>query len=403
MGVTSDVRVAAAIGQQRIWQAALTEALSRMTPSAGGGQVDLAFLFASAAYAEEFPHLVAAARRAVGARLLVGCSGQGVIGPGREVEGEPALAILATALPDAALRAVRLTQGTLERCRTRGHWYETTGVAPADLTAWILFADPFTFDADGLLTAWADAYPGIPVVGGLASGEFRLRRTHVFLDEQVYDQGAVALALGGPYEIRTIVSQGCTPIGEPWTITGAAGNVIEMIARRPAYQVLRDTIDALPADVRLRARGNLFVGLAIDERRERWRRGDFLIRNFLAADAQAGTLSVGAIPRVGQTVQFQLRDREAADEDLRALLDAATADLGGREAIAALLCSCNGRGIGLFGTPDHDAQAVADRLGPVPLAGLFCNGEVGPVGSRNFLHGYTASIPLLVRRDPAPA
>ncbi|HEX9245812.1 MAG TPA: FIST N-terminal domain-containing protein, partial [bacterium] len=142
------MRVAAAIGRQRMWQAALTEAVSQMTPPAGGGQADLAFLFASAAYAEEFPHLVAAARRAVGARLLVGCSGQGVIGPGREVEGEPALAILAATLPDAALRAVRLTQGTLERCRNRGHWYETTGVAPTDLTAWILFADPFTFDAD---------------------------------------------------------------------------------------------------------------------------------------------------------------------------------------------------------------------------------------------------------------
>ncbi len=132
------MRVAAAIGRQRMWQAALTEAVSQMTPPAGGGQADLAFLFASAAYAEEFPHLVAAARRAVGARLLVGCSGQGVIGPGREVEGEPALAILAATLPDAALRAVRLTQGTLERCRNRGHWYETTGVAPTDLTAWIL-------------------------------------------------------------------------------------------------------------------------------------------------------------------------------------------------------------------------------------------------------------------------
>jgi len=134
-----------------------------------------------------------------------------------------------------------------------------------------------------------------------------------------------------------------------------------MIAQRPAYQVLRDTIEALPADVRQRARGNLFVGLAIDERRERWRRGDFLIRNFLAADAEAGTLTVGAIPRVGQTIQFQLRDRKAADEDLRALLDTATADLGATEAIAALLCSCNGRGIGLFGTPNHDAQAVAEH------------------------------------------
>ncbi|HKV44803.1 MAG TPA: FIST C-terminal domain-containing protein [bacterium] len=212
------------------------------------------------------------------------------------------------------------------------------------------------------------------------------------------DRGAVALALGGPYEV-TIVSQGCTPIGEPWTITGASGNVIETIAGHPAYRVQQHTVDALPEGIRQRARDNLFLGLAIDERREDWRRGDFLIRNFPAADAEAGTLTVGALPRPGQTLQFQLRDREAADEDLGVLLEAARAGLGDRPSIGALLCACNGRGRGLFGAPDHDARAVADRLGPVPLAGCFCNGEVGPVGSRNFLHGYTASIGLIVPKD----
>ena len=393
------MRAAAAIGQQATWQAALAEATSAMSWGSGREEVDLLFLFASPAFAEDFPALAGGARRAVGARLLLGCSGQGVIGPAREVEGQPALALLAFSLPGARRRPVRLTQGTLERCRGPEDWHEATGVDPDEVTAWFLFADPFTLDADGLLAAWARAYPGVPVVGGLASGDLRARRTHVFLDERVYDRGAVAMALGAPYEVRTIVSQGCTPIGEPWTITGAAGNVIEAIARRPAYQVLRETVEALPEEIRQRARGNLFVGLAIDEYREHWNRGDFLIRNFLAADAENGTLTVGAIPRPGQTLQFQLRDREAADEDLHALLEIAKAGLRDREPVAALLCSCNGRGVGLFGTPDHDAQAVASRLGPLPLAGFFCNGEIGPVGSRNFLHGYTASIAIIVRKD----
>ncbi len=391
------MRAAGAIGQQPTWQDALAEATSQMPIDPSGETLDLAFLFASSDYAEEFPELVASARRATRARLLIGCSSQGVIGTGREVEGQPALALLTFSLPGAVLRPVRLARGTLEQCRGPEAWHGMTRVSPDVVSAWFLFADPFTLDAEGLLVAWSEAYPGTPMVGGMASGDLRLRRTHVFLNDEVYDRGAVAMALGGSYGVRTIVSQGCTPIGEPWTITGATGNVIETIARRPAYQVLLETVHALPREVQQRARGNLFVGLAMDEYREELHRGDFLIRNFLGADAESGTLTVGAIPRPGQTLQFQFRDRVAADEDLRELLEAANAALGGHEPIGALLCSCNGRGIGLFGTPDHDARAVADRLGPIPLAGFFCNGEVGPVGSRNFLHGFTASIALVVR------
>ncbi len=392
------MRAAGAIGQQPTWQDALAEATSQMPVVPSGETIDLAFLFASSDYAEEFPELVASARRATRARLLIGCSSQGIIGTGREVEGQPALALLTFSLPGAVLRPVRLAQSTLEQCRGPEAWHGMTRMSPDDVTAWFLFADPFALDAEGLLVAWSEAYPGTPMVGGMASGDLRLRRTHVFLNDEVYDRGAVAMALGGPYGVRTIVSQGCTPIGEPWTITGATGSVIETIAQRPAYQVLLETVHALPREVQQRARGNLFVGLAMDEYREEMHRGDFLIRNLLGADAESGTLTVGAIPRPGQTLQFQFRDRVAADEDLRALLQAAKDDLGGQEPIGALLCSCNGRGIGLFGTPHHDAQAVADRLGPLPLAGFFCNGEVGPVGSRNFLHGYTASIALVVRK-----
>src|SRR2546428_2324456 len=239
---------AAAIGQQQTWQAALAEAISRMPPGDGEAH-DLAFLFASPAYAEDFPELVAAARRATRARILLGCSGQGVIGAGREVEGHPALSLLAFALPGAVLRPVRLTQAVIERCRRPEDWHDATGVGPGAAAAWLLFADPFTLDADALLAAWTDAYPRIPVVGGLASGDLRARRPPVFLDEDAYAPGAVAVAVGGPYGVHTVVSQGCTPIGEPWTVTGATGNVIEAIGGRPASQRFLSTGPALPQDL----------------------------------------------------------------------------------------------------------------------------------------------------------
>jgi small ligand-binding sensory domain FIST len=212
----------------------------------------------------------------------------------------------------------------------------------------------------------------------------------------VASDGAVAVALGGAYTVRTIVSQGAEPISEPWTITGADGHFIHSIGQRPAFEVLVNTLRSLPVEDQQRARRNLLIGLAMDEYRDEFRRGDFLIRNLVGADPKTGVLAVGAHPRVGQTIQFQLRDARAADEELCELLDRAKQGLAGSPPLAAILCACNGRGVGLFGEPDHDARAVAEALELSSVTGFFCNGEIGPVGTRNFLHGYTASIALIV-------
>ena len=392
------MKAAAAIAQHRDWKEALAEALDQA--SIGEEQVDLAVIFASAEYEAGLSEMIAQAQQALKARVLIGCSGQGIIGPSKEVEGEPALAIIVLSLPEAVLTPLHLTQGELEACESAEDTRRLAKVPQGEAVAWFLFADPFTIDAERLLDTFSGAYPGTPLMGGMASGNPQARKTHLFLNGQVVEDGAVALALGGPIRIRSIVSQGCNPIGRPWTITGAQGQIIKSIAGRPALDVLMETVRELPFDLQQRAQNNLLVGLAMDEYRDDFGRGDFLIRNLLGADREGGTIAVSALPREGQTIQFQLRDAAAADEDLRLLLEAEKATLQGEESLAALLWSCNGRGVGLFGAPDHDAKAVAEILGSIPLAGFFCNGEIGPVGSKNFLHGFTASMALFTSVTP---
>ena len=386
------MKAAAAIAQHHDWEEALAEALAGA--AIGEEPVDLAVIFASAEYQPGFSDMIAQAQRALNARVLIGCSGQGIIGPSKEVEGEPALAIMALSLPEAVLTPLHLTQRDLEACESAEDTRRLAEVAEDEARAWFLFADPFTIDAERLLDTFSTAYPGTPLMGGMASGNPQVRRTQLFLNGQVVEDGAVALALGGPISIRSIVSQGCNPIGRPWTITEAEGQIIASIAGRPALDVLMETVNELPPDQQERAQRNLLVGLAMDEYRDDFGRGDFLIRNLIGADRERGAIAVSALPRAGQTIQFQLRDAAAADEDLRLLLEAEKAALQGEQSLAALLWSCNGRGVGLFGGPDHDAKAVAEILGSIPLAGFFCNGEIGPVGSKNFLHGFTASMAL---------
>ncbi len=367
---------------------ALERALAQ-TREPGAPPTDLALLFASAAYGASLERLVPAAFRETGASVLVGCSGQGVIGTGTEVEGEPALSLLRLALPGTRLISARITQQELEAGTRFGEPEESP-------SGWLVFADPFHLDGDVLLARLQRDYPRTTVVGGLASGDFGARQTFVFLNSQVYDEGAVGVGFVGPVRLYAVVSQGCTPIGLPWTVTAATGHFLEQIGGRPAFEVLVETVRELPAQVQRRVRGNLFLGVAMDEYRETFRQGDFLVRNILGGDPEQGVLAVGAHLSVGQTVQFQLRDRASADEELQAMLASAAEQLGSAAPLAALLCACNGRGVGLFGEPSHDARSVQARFGPLPVAGLFCNGEIGPVGGRLFLHGYTASIGLLV-------
>jgi len=363
---------------------------------------DLSLFFASPAY-EDLESLVAQAYRRTAASVLIGCSGQGIVGPSREVEGKPALSLLNLQLPRAELYPKRVEPDDLAGLNTPEDWLRWTGVPRENVNAWIILADPFTCDVERLITGLTEAYPGTTLAGGLASGLQTQRGTQVFLNGTVYPDGAVILGVGGAYTLRSVVAQGAAPIGEPWTITSVERNVLQKIGNRPALEVLRDTLNNLSDEVRERAARNLLVGLAMNEYRETFEQGDFLIRNLLGVDPESGALAIGAMPEVGQTVQFQIRDAEAADFDLKRQLDEARSRVDPDLVAGALLCTCNGRGVGLFGSPDHDARGFTDAFGPVPLAGFFCNGEIGPVGGQPYLHGFTASLALFVPADDTAA
>lgn len=328
--------------------------------------------------------------------VLVGCSSQGLIAGSEEVEENAGIAVGLYHLPGAALEAFHFAQEQVEESNGPGYWRLETGIEPEQTNGWLAFLDPFKLDSERWLKSWNEAYAGLPVLGGLASGDLGAQETQVYLNGEVFNEGGVALSVGGSVRVQGMTSQGCTPIGETWTLTKVERNLIHEMGNRPAYEVLAETFGQLPEDEQQKARGNLFIGLVVNEYLEEFHRGDFLIRNLLGADPRSGSIAVGALPRPGQTAQFQRRSAAAATEDLNELLGRVKAAVGAKPILGGCLCSCNGRGTGLFGRPHHDAQLVQEKLGPMGLSGFFCNGEIGPVGEKNFLHGYTASLALFV-------
>jgi small ligand-binding sensory domain FIST len=350
--------------------------------------VDLAVVFASRSHLDEIDEGLAAVEELLGPRHLIGCCAQGVVGPGREVEQGAGASVWAAALPDASIESFHLTAEPADDDVVIDGVPEAGG---SDLM--LLLTDPLTFPADTLLDRLALEHPGLPVVGGIASGAQAVGDHVLFCGSDSLDQGAVGAVLRG-VEVLPCVSQGAAPIGPEMVVTGAEGNLVLELASKPALEKLSEVIAEVEPRERALAATGLLIGIVIDENKPEYERGDFLIRGLLGADPSSGALAVGDSLRVGQTVRFHVRDARSADEDLHHALALQTAALAGRRTAGALLFTCNGRGRHMFPVPDHDAGALASSLGGPPVSGFFCAGEIGPVGGRNFLHGFTATIAL---------
>jgi small ligand-binding sensory domain FIST len=358
-----------------------------------GGLCDLAFVFASGQHLGMAKWLLSEVHERLEPRALLGCGAGGTVADGHELEDTPGVVVWGASLPAAELETMHLTaEREADGFRLLG--LPESLAAPADEPSapnesLIALCDPFSFPPEELLAALERSRPRVPVLGGLASASFA-GGAILLRDGEVHTDGAVALRLRG-LEVLPCVSQGAGPVGREMTITKAEANVIGELAGKPAMERLGEVISELPEEERELAASGVLIGLVIDENRPEYDRGDFLVRPIIGADRGSGAIAIGEQVRVGQTVRLQVRDAASADEDLREALAAQAQALGSNGAAGALLFTCNGRGSHMFDVPDHDAGAVEDALG-APTAGFFCAGEIGPVGGRNFLHGFTATM-----------
>lgn len=347
-----------------------------------GRAPDLALLFVTPPHVEALADAAATVAAALEPVTLLGVTAVSVVGGRHEIERGPAVSLWAG--HTGPLAPFHLSVVSTPDGPTFTGWPE---VIPDDSPALLLLADPFSFPVDALLERLDQDRPGLAVVGGLASAARAPGGNRLVFNDQVVTEGAVGAFLGAGVEIATIVSQGCRPVGTPLVVTKAEGNVVYELAGRPALERLQEVAATLSDDDRRLMSELVQLGRVIDETKLDFDRGDFLVRTVVGADPEVGALAVGDVVDVGSTTQFQVRDAHSADEDLRHLVAERRAD-------GALLFTCNGRGRNLFGTPDHDAGIVSDNLGGAPLAGMFCAGEIGPIGGHSFLHGFTASVVL---------
>jgi small ligand-binding sensory domain FIST len=373
--------VSAASDHQRALDEAIPAAMAQL-----GAVPDLVVCFFSMEHAEAAAGIALSLSERTGTSAILACTAQGVIGGARELEETPGLAVWMARLPGVEVRPFTLRVLPLEEGFGITGW---PTFAPGERSSVLLLADPFTFPADSFLERLNEEQAGLPVIGGMVSGAGEPGRHRLVAGTEVADGGAVGVALVGPVEVRAVVSQGCRPVGTPFAVTRGEGNIVHELGGRSAVDRLRQLLAALdPREQALLRGGGLQVGHVIDEHKASFERGDFLVRGLLGIDQESGSIAVGDSVEVGQTLQFHVRDAASADEDLELLL----APVPSWRPRGVLLFSCNGRGRRFFGEPDHDAAKVAAATDQAPTAGFFAQGELGPVGGRNFLHTFTASM-----------
>jgi small ligand-binding sensory domain FIST len=362
------------------------------------GQPDLALLFFSAHHADAADTISRVANERLRARCFLGCIGEAIVGNGEEIENSPAISLwLGKWTRSVELDAFHLVlEETPDGFSLLG-WPDSLVNADAAKSVTLLLGDPVTFPADACLRQMNESYKGLRVMGGMASGARGTGGACLLLDNRVLDRGAAGVLVQGDVGVRCIVSQGCRPIGRHMVVTRAEENIITELGGKPPLAQLQDLWQELDErDQRLFQRG-LHIGRVINEYQGEFQRGDFLVRNVVGLERETGALAITDLVRVGQTIQFHVRDAETADEDLHALLQL---DLSAHECPpkGALLFTCNGRGTRLFSEPHHDAGVVRAEAGPIPIAGFFAQGELGPIGGQNFIHGFTASVALFEDR-----
>lgn len=357
------------------------------------GAPDLAVLFVSADRAAICDMIANNVCDRLGTDSVIGCTAESLVGVAREVEGVSGVSLWLARLPGADVLPMHLT---LERTPEGGAilgWPDLLEEHWPTSAAMLLLGEPFTFPSDYLLERMNEDHPGLPVVGGMASGSSQPGESRLILGRQALAHGAAAVLLSGAVRVQTVVSQGCRPIGKHFVVTHAEQNAIYELGGKPAVIQLHEVLVTLPTREQELVRRGLHLGRAVSEYQDHFEQGDFLVRNVLGVDPDNGAVVVNDYVRVGQTVKFHIRDAQTADADLRQLLAAARQRAVGKP-LGALLFTCNGRGTRMFSEPHHDAAAIGQALGEIPLAGFFAAGELGPVGGKNFVHGFTASIAL---------
>ena len=236
----------------------------------------------------------------------------------------------------------------------------------------ILLAESFVADPQRTVDAVTAALPkGVVIVGGSSARRdfVHVSVTYQFTSDRVVENGLGLMLLSGPVSFATAVGTGWKAIGTQGTVTRSGAGAIHEIDGRPAVDFVRRYLDG----VGFSSYGN---PLAIIEPGA----AESYLRAVQAESDSGSIFLAGTIPP-GSRVQLTTAGTdEILDGTRQALADAMATFPDDATPEAALIFSCAIRKYLLGSRTEVEARLAREALGSeLPVAGLYCFGEMGPV------------------------
>ena len=373
-------------------------ACAEISSELGTERPDVLFLFVSPVHRDHYSTIQSWVSDELKPRNIVGCTAQGIVGRGLEIEVGPGISITAAILPDTAVEPRHVSfEDIPDADASPDMWKQYLGLEQAEHI--VLMADPYSVHIEDFLRGLDYTFPEVLKVGGLASAAGQPGENALFINGRTHNHGAVVLAFSGNLVMDAVVAQGCRPVGDVATVTSAKGNMVQTLNGKPAFEFVQEVQAGLGEYDRKLFKSAVFLGITNDPFITDPEEGDYLIRNLIGIDYQSGSIILAGIAEEGALVQVHLRDRKSSRLDLERLLDGYAASGRTTSCEGALLFACLGRGQYLYGATNHDCDMISDKLGAMPIGGFFCAGEIGPVGSATYIHGYTSSIGVFRARE----
>ena len=374
---------------------AIEDVTREISKKLGNNKPDLGLVFISSHHSSSYEEITEKIKEKINCEFILGCSGSGVIGEGKEFEYLPGVSLTVASLPNVTLKPFHFTRDILPNPdESPDAWKETVDVLDDDPKTIILFPDPFSIRTEYVLDGLDFAFPNTKIIGALASGGNKPGDNALFVNGETYSKGCSGVVISGDFELDILVAQSCRPIGEPMIVTQSNNNVINELDSDLPIVAIKKLYDELPEDEKGIMNNALQIGILMD------RLGDiddeitYMIRNISSIDKDTGSITIGESITDGQVVQFHLRDSGAAQEELKKMLT--EYKINDDQIIkSTLMFSSVGRGKYLLGESHHDINLYKNIIdNNSPITGFFSNGEISPIGDRTYLHGYTSSFAI---------
>lgn len=374
---------------------AVKDAISQAVFNINRKRIDLAIVFTSINFA--YPNLLKTIASYLGNVPIIGCSGTAILSDkGITKSG---IVIMVMGLP----QDVYFNTACVKEIKTK-----TPLNAGEEFGDKLLYGfhdlhrDLSIFFSDGLTEEGSDFISGLqrklgksfPLIGGCASDNLTFKKTYVYFNQEVLNDSACGIVLGGKLNFGIGVKHGWKPLGKPHRITQSYANVVYKIDEQPAVKLYEDYLasDLTNLKKELKHISVLYpIGIFLPGEEE------YLLRNLLSIQNDGSLVLQGNVSQDAE-IRLMIGTKESCLSATQQALEDVKKGLMGRESNFLLVFDSASRYILLGREAEKELKIIKETLGKnTQVIGIYTYGEQAPLKAisyqgQTYFHNQTITL-----------